>query len=373
MMVPRIIVWPPLPLDVYIRSPAARLPWPLEEPTCSLFSRARQGLFSAVKAVGLAAGDVVLAPAYHHGSEIEALARAGLSFRFYDAGENLEPDESELDALLDGRVRALYLSHYLGLTADAARWRKWCDERDLLLIEDAAQGWLSRRAGCSIGSHGDIALFCLYKTYGLADGAAVLCKPSARASTDDARWGSDHLVIRHGSWLAQRWPLVGALRRRFDSRSGYDPNSDFELGDPARGVFGSTRFLLPRIVTKEASSRRYANYQTLLGGLGDAVPAEFPALLPGASPFGFPVAVEDKEALLARLASRGIVGLNFWSRAHPSLVPSLYPRASDLRNKIVVLPVHQELGSSQLRRIIDAVRDSGTRYGGFATDSRSAS
>lgn len=373
MIAPRIIVWPPLPLDVYIRRPVPRLPWPLEEPTCSLFSRARQGLFSAVKAVGLTAGDEVLAPAYHHGSEIEALARAGLSCRFYDAGEDLEPDESELEALLNDRVRALYLTHYLGLTADAARWRKWCDEHDLLLIEDVAQGWQGRRRGRSAGSHGDIALFCLYKTYGLADGAAVLCKPSARASAGDARWGSDHLAIRHGSWLAQRWPLVGALRRRFDSGSGYDPSSDFELGHSDRGVFGSTRFLLPRVVTKDASSRRYANYQTLAGELGDAIPTEFPALLPGASPFGFPVAVEDKEGLLARLASRGIVGLNFWSRPHPSLDPSRYPRASDLRNKIVVLPVHQELGGSQLRRISDAVRDSGARYDGFATDSRSAS
>lgn len=373
MIAPRIIVWPPLPLDVYFRRPASRLPWPLEESTCSLFSRARQGLFSAVKAVGLEPDDEVLTPAYHHGSEIEAMARAGLSCRFYDAGEDLEPDESELEALLNDRVRALYLTHYLGLTADAARWRRWCDERDLLLIEDAAQGWQSRRAGRWAGSHGDIALFCLYKTYGLADGAAVLCRPSARASTDDARWGSDHLAVRHGSWLAQRWPLVGALRRRFDSRSGYDASSDFELGDPARGIYGSTRFLLPRVVTEEATSLRYANYQTLLDELGYAIPVEFPALPPGTSPFGFPVAVEDKEALLTRLAARGIVALNYWVRPHPSLDRGRYARASDLRNRVVVLPVHQELGNGELGRIIDAVRDYEARYGGFATDSRSAS
>lgn len=358
MMVPRIIVWPPLPLDVYTRRPASRLPWPLEEPTCRLFSRARQGLFSAVKAVGLAAGDEVLVPAYHHGSEIEALAEAGLSCRFYDAGENLEPDEGELEGLLTERVRALYLTHYLGLTADAARWRKWCDERDLMLIEDAAQGWLSRRAGRSIGSHGDIALFCLYKTYGLADGAAIVSKPPARAAVDVARWGSDHLAIRHGSWLAQRRPLVAALRRRFDSRSDYDPRADFELGDPTRGIYGSTRYLLPRVVTKDASSRRYAHYQTLLGELGNPTLAGFPPLLPGASPFGFPVAAEDKEALLDRLTSRGIRALNFWSEGHPSLDAGRYPRAAELRNKIVVLPVHQELGDRELRRTIDAVRDS---------------
>jgi dTDP-4-amino-4,6-dideoxygalactose transaminase len=63
---------------------------------------------------------VILVPAYNHGSEIEALLRAGIVCRFYDVGESLEPDEEELEALLDTRVRPLYLIHYLGFPQDAA-------------------------------------------------------------------------------------------------------------------------------------------------------------------------------------------------------------------------------------------------------------
>src|SRR5205085_2134635 len=68
----------PLPPAVWLRAPADRLPYPLEEPRCTLSSRARHGLWNAVRALGLGAGDEVLAPAYHHGSEIEALCRADL-------------------------------------------------------------------------------------------------------------------------------------------------------------------------------------------------------------------------------------------------------------------------------------------------------
>jgi dTDP-4-amino-4,6-dideoxygalactose transaminase len=118
--VPNLTVTPPLPVGLYARRPARKLPFPLEEPTCRIFALARQGLFVGIKALGLMPGDVILVPAYNHGSEIEALLRAGIVCRFYDVGESLEPDEEELEALLDTRVRPLYLIHYLGFPQDAA-------------------------------------------------------------------------------------------------------------------------------------------------------------------------------------------------------------------------------------------------------------
>ena len=45
--------WPPLPPGAWLRRPAARLPYPLEEPSCTLYSRARHGLFLGLRALGL--------------------------------------------------------------------------------------------------------------------------------------------------------------------------------------------------------------------------------------------------------------------------------------------------------------------------------
>jgi hypothetical protein len=69
--VPNLTVTPPLPVGLYARRPARKLPFPLEEPTCRIFALARQGLFVGIKALGLMPGDVILVPAYNHGSEIE--------------------------------------------------------------------------------------------------------------------------------------------------------------------------------------------------------------------------------------------------------------------------------------------------------------
>ena len=117
----RATVWPPLPPRVWTTRPAGALPFPLDDGRARLFARARHGLWHGVRALGLASGDRVLAPAYHQGSEIEALLRAGLACDFYDVGHDLAPRADELESMLSSRTRALYLIHSFGLPQDASR------------------------------------------------------------------------------------------------------------------------------------------------------------------------------------------------------------------------------------------------------------
>jgi dTDP-4-amino-4,6-dideoxygalactose transaminase len=352
----RLSVWPPLPFGPYLRLPSKRLPFPLEERRCRLFSLARQGLFMGVKALGLEAGDEILVPAYHHGSEIEALERAGIVCRFYDAGRRLEPDERDLEALLGARVRALYLTHYLGLPQDAARWRAWCDERGLLLIEDAAQAWLGSRDGKPLGSHGDLSIFCLYKTFGLPDGAAVISSPTPEPPRRGRRMGLFRTATRHGLYLAQRWGWLAHLHRRLARACEPDPDGDFVLGDPGRSPpSATTDLLLRRLPYDAAREARAANYAFLLERLKRFVPEGFAHLPEGASPFAFPILSDRKEVMLDRLSRDGIAAIDLWSIPHPRLPVEDFPRAAALRQSVIALPVHQELGAPELERIVDAV------------------
>ena len=355
--VPRIGVWPPLPFGPYVRRPSGRLPFPLEESRCRVFSRARQGLFMGLKALGLGPGDEILVPAYHHGSEVEALVRAGLVCRFYDAGRHLEPDEEELEALLGPRVRALYLTHYLGLPQDAPRWRTWCDGRDLLLIEDAAQAWLSTSDGTPVGFHGDLSIFCLYKTFGLPDGAAVISEPPAEHPHSERHAGIGHTALRHGSFLAQRWGWFAELRRRLGRDGEYDPERDFALSDPRRPACTATNHFLARVTHPAAQVARFNNYAFLLERLERFVPEPFARAPEGASPFAFPIRSDRKGEVLDRLARRGVVALDFWSSPHPRLPSEGFPQAAALRKSTVALPVHQELSVRELELIADSTLD----------------
>jgi dTDP-4-amino-4,6-dideoxygalactose transaminase len=331
------------------------LPFPLEDPACRLNAWARHGIFHGVRRLGLGPGDVVLVPAYHHGSEVEALVRAGVTCRFYEAQADLEPDEAELEGLLDESVRALHLTHVLGFPLDAGRWRRWCDRRRLLLIEDAAQAWLATRDGRPAGSTGDLAVFCLYKTVGLPEGCATIQASPAEPVPIDRRFGVKELVRRHGMWLAGRSATAHALSRPWRRRKPYDARRDFDLRDPTVGPWRHTPYVLRRVADPAVAERRREHYALLLDWLRPVVPRPFDVLPAGASPLGLPIVVSDRAGIASRLAAAGVATLELWRVPHPALAVDDFPGAAARRQRTLVLPVHQELRLRDVRRIADAV------------------
>jgi len=312
-------------------------------------------VWNGVERLGLVAGDEVLMPAYHHGSEVEAVSRRGVQCRFYEGDERLEPTEPELNALLGARTRALYLIHYQGFPQDAARWRRWCDERGLMLIEDAAQAWLATRDGTPVGSHGDLAFFCLYKSVGLPEGAALVMRSPPATASLDRRPGAVEIARLHAAWVAGRSKALAALMsplRR--GPSPYDPARDFDLRDPADMPWSTTCFLLRRLASPDIAERRRDNYRRLLARVGERVRPPFDQLPTGASPFVLPLE-GDKPELMRRLRSREVVALDLWSTPHPSLPSERFPAAAGRRARTVGLSVHQELRPADIDRIAGAV------------------
>lgn len=358
----RLGVWPPLSPSVWAaRARQRALPFPLDHADCRLFSKARHGLWAGLQALGLEHGDEVLVPAYNHGSEIEALVQAGLTCRFYAGDERLAPDEAELESLCTPKVRALYLIHYLGFPQDAFRWRRWADERELLLVEDAAQAWLATSAGAPVGSVGDLSLFCLYKTFGLSDGAAILSRVPPRLDERRAAFGAGALARRHAAWVMERSGSLAAAAARLRRERPYEPSLDFALGDPGTPPSGATRFLLPRIADPRAAARRRANYSALLKELREAVSAPFDVLPDGASPFAFLFESEDRDGVVRHFRDRGIGAYPFWLASHPAAPTEGFQEIALRRRRAVALPVHQELTQAAVARIVEAAQTMPTR------------
>lgn len=351
---PLINAWAPLPLDAWLWAPPASPPFPLDREQSRLFAFGRQALWHGVNAFGLEPGDELIMPDYNHGAEVEAIERLGLVPRFHRCDELLQPREDELERLVGARTRALYLIHYNGFPQDAARWRRWCDERGLLLIEDAAQAWLAQRDGSPVGALGDLAFFCAYKTYGLSEGALLISRTPPDALDDDPGRGLSALGRRHGLWLAQRSGGFATLARRLMGSGGYVAELEFDLRELSSLPWSTVGSLLPRLVAQNAADARRANYRLLLRELGADVPQPFAELPPGASPFFFPLRAERKAAMLARLDASGVKALDVWSSTHPSIVALGGSEAQDRRATTIGLPVHQELGLPELARIVDA-------------------
>lgn len=357
----RLGIWPPLPIGVWARRRASHLPYPLQDPDCRLFARARHGLFHGVTALGLRPGHEVLVPAYHHGSEIEALSRAGLGLRFYDVTPSLEPDEGELASLLGPGVRALYLIHYFGVPQDLDRWRAWSDRHGLLLLEDAAMAFLATWRGRPVGSSGDLAIYCLYKSFGLPDGGALISGAPPSVRDEANRRGLRDIVARHGSWLAQRGStfasLHAALRQGGDTGDG-KVSGGIGLGVVNSGPSWATRALIPRLIDESAAATRRRNESLLRRALDSLVVPLFSEMPSGSSPVAFNLRLErgQVDSLRRRLAASGVRLARYWAEPHPALSRERFENAERLRAEVAGLPVHQELRDRDLRTIVAATR-----------------
>jgi len=356
---------PSVPPSAYLRRRAA-LPFPFDGTDHVLYRFGRHALWHGLRALGLEPGDRVLAPAYHCGAEVEALVEAGLRVEFYEARGDLRPDPQELEGLLPGGVRALYLIHYLGFAQDSERWRRWCDELGIALIEDVAMAWPGQSRRRPLGSEADLAIYSPWKTVGLADlGALTVRGASPPPAPRYRRVAARSLATAHIAWVESR---IRPGRRRYPS-GAFDPESN-GLGDPEVGPSRSSVFLLSRLWRPAIRERRQANYRFLAEHLGDLVPSPFRELDPAAFPYLFPLQVHARDEVVAHLRAHGVEACALWSVPHPSLPVERFPAAAHRRRTGIALPVHQDLTRRDLETIVREVGRAGASPVAFPEPAR---
>ncbi|MBV9213418.1 MAG: DegT/DnrJ/EryC1/StrS family aminotransferase [Actinobacteria bacterium] len=354
-MEPWLSVWPALRPDAWVRRPADSLPFPFDSRECRIYAFARQGLSAALEQFGIGEGDELLVPAYHHGSEIGTLRLAGVRPRWYDTTDSLAPDPDELEAALGPRVRGLYLIHNLGFAHDCPRWRRWCDERGLLLFEDVAMAWPGRFEGKPLGSWADVAIFSPWKTFGLPDSGALICgRPPAQVPFGGGVRPGE-ILSRHVRWLAQRSSPIGTFHPRAHDDSHFDSDWEFESGYRTAAPSRTSMNLLRRLIDMPVVEPRRANAARLESSIPQRRPAPFLDLAESC-PFAYPIESASKSELLDELARHNVHALDIWSVPHPLLPVDRFPGSARLRTRVVGLPVHQELRSSHVDHMIEVLR-----------------
>ncbi len=125
---------------------------------------------------GIGPGDEVLVPSLTFVATVNAVLYVGAEPVFVDIEAVNRPHISIDDALtkLTERTKAVIVMHYGGYVVDLPRWRSFCDERNLILIEDAAHA----PAVGLVGRICDAAAFSFFsnKNMSTAEGGMLLAK-----------------------------------------------------------------------------------------------------------------------------------------------------------------------------------------------------
>jgi perosamine synthetase len=338
----------------------------------------RAAIYQALLQLALPERSTVLVPTYHCPTVVAPVVCAGLRPEFFGLLPNGLPDLASIDSSTSGRARAMIVAHYFGLPRSLQATRKWCDDRDIFLIEDCAHCFFGQAGERPVGHWGDFATASLSKFFPLPEGgllvsahrpisALSLSSPGPTAQlkgcVDILEFATRHRRLRGLNGLLG---AVFRIKNRRSSTAVKDAapsqwsESEFlrtcdmdRISQAPLWVSRVLNRLLPhgRIATKRRDN--FVLYQHCLSGVPGARPL-FDEPLDAVAPYVFPLWVDDAECVYASLRELGMPVFR-WDRVWPGvpvLTNDVGPRWS---HHVLQLLCHQDLSPADIARTSRAV------------------
>jgi dTDP-4-amino-4,6-dideoxygalactose transaminase len=297
----------------------------------------------ALMAMGIGPGDEVIVPSNTYIATWLAVSEVGATpvpVEPLASTYNLDPDRVE--AALTPRTRAILPVHLYGQPADMPSLWRLAAERDLWLLDDAAQAHGARLNGRRVGALGHLTAWSFYpgKNLGaLGDAGAI--------TTDDAVLAERVRLLRNYGSPVKYTHQVRGLNSRLDEVQA-----------------AVLRAKLPHL--DEWTERRRAVAASYLAGLAD-LPLVLPTTPDWAEPVWhlFVVRNASRDALAAKLAEAGVATLIHYpipphrQGAYEDLaIPQgTLPVSEAIHREVLSLPMGPHLGEEQANFVIQATRD----------------
>jgi len=194
-----------------------------------------EALVLSLRALGIGPGDEVITTPFTFFASAEAISVVGAIPVFADVDpESFDMDPKSARARITARTRAILPVHIFGHPADMTAFQELARERDLRMIEDAAQAFGAEQGGRRVGSMGDCGCFSFYPTKVLG------CYGDGGMVTTNSQAVRDHL---------QRLRNHGAVGPFIHTELGYNSRLDeiqaallrIKLVDVERAIAGRRR------------------------------------------------------------------------------------------------------------------------------------
>ena len=177
---------------------------------CHLSSRGTAALRIALAACGIGAGDEVIVPPFTFIATIEGILDAGAIPVFSEIDETLCLDPELIESVITPRTKAVMPVHMCGAMAHIEEIRSICNQKGLLLIEDACQSLGATFNGKAVGTFGQMGCFSFdpVKTITCGEGGAVVTDDKELYTLADAYadHGHDHIGNDRG---LEGHPILG--------------------------------------------------------------------------------------------------------------------------------------------------------------------
>ena len=311
--------------------------------TCIACANGTDALELILEGMRIGGGDEVVVPAMTFVATSEAVFRVGATPVLVDVAKSAVIDFEQVVAALTPHTRAVVVVHLYGYPTDVEELREKLDgvgRRDVLIIEDAAQGHGASRRGRMVGSLGDAASFSFYPGKNLgAFGDAGAVTTSDPNLADRVR-----RIANHGRLQKFDHEIIGR-NSRMDSIQG--------------AVLGVKLKYLEQWL-----ARRREIASTYLEALTDLSWMSLPAV-PDDGLHGwhqFAIVVPDRSAVRSYLEDVGVpTGIHYPQSLaefsfHADSLPASFPQAVTLARGELSLPIGEHLTDADVDHVIGSLR-----------------
>ncbi len=293
----------------------------------------------ALRALEIGPGDEVIVPALTWVSTAEVVRIVGAQVVFADVDASGLLDAGLMDNLVTSRTKAVVPVHLYGKMVDMRRLMSWAKERDIWVVEDAAQALGAFQKGISAGCYGDIGCYSFYPTKNLgAMGEAGM------VVTSEEKWSHQLQLLRnHGQTQRDEHETVGRNSRI----------------DTLQAAFLNVKW--PYFQSWQAKRKRLASIymQELEHVHGLRIPQGINQEDHNAHLFT--VQCDKRDFLKTYLENKGIGTAIHYPRALPDTSAFWqvgdFPMARRICQTTLSLPLHPYLKEQEVSRVCAAIRD----------------
>lgn len=321
---------------------------------------------------GFGPGDEILVPSYNCGTEIDAIISTGATPVPYRVALDLSIDEADIELRFTSRTRAVYVTHYFGRCHDLDDLAALCWQWGVKLIEDCALSLFSGPRTSHGNMQADAAIHSFPKWLAVPDGGALVLKDGHPGVEAMLKRPSFSRVMRQCLPLLKsamvRNRLAGRIRTHghppdrqpaIPSRPDMPAQYYFDPQVHLRRMSRLTRGLLDSVGKDVLIETRHRNWKHLLEGIHDipAIQPLFDTLRDDECPLVLPLLVNDRSRWLNELHARRIDAIGWWAGYHRGLSWDEFPGSCALKDQVVALPVHQNLGELEIDHMVRSIRE----------------
>ncbi len=301
-------------------------------------------------------GDEVIVPSFTFVSTVNAFVNRGARPIFIDIHpDTLNLDESQLEALITDRTRAIIVVHYAGVACEMDTILEIANRHQIPVVEDNAHGLFGKYKGRYLGTLGCLATQSFHETKN------ITCGEGGALLINDQHYKERAEIIREKGTDRSRF-----FRGQVDKYTWVDLGSSYLPSDILAAFLYAQLEARDRIQTSRQHVWEY--YNKHLQNWAKQAGARLPFIPPTCeqSYHMFYMIMPDypsRQGLISHLRERGIQSVFHYLPLHISEMgrrlggkPGDCPKTEDMSDRLLRLPFYNTLTTADQQMVIEAIQ-----------------